>query len=254
MSAAHNSCLYAGVVRHQRRDKVGHGFGYRLFSFCLDLDEIPVLTQKGSVLAPRWWKPIRFVRGDYLGGAGCDLADSVRNEVARLSGERPVGSIRMWTSLRTFGYAFNPVTFYYCHRPDGRLHGVLAQITNTPWGQRHCYWTPADGSGERAHARMEKAFHVSPFQPMGQEYEWRFSSPGEALTVHMQNREGGEVVFEASLSMQRAPLDAPTLRRLWMRHPWTTAKVILAIHWNAVKLWWKGATFHAHPDKRKAAA
>jgi DUF1365 family protein len=70
----------------------------------------------------------------------------------------------------------------------------------------------------------------------------------------MQNRQDGAVVFEASLSMQRAPLDGPNLRRLWLRHPWTTAKVIFAIHWNALKLWWKGATFYTHPDKQKAAA
>ena len=254
MNDSQRSCLYEGSVHHKRHDRVGHAFGYRMFSFCIDLDEVGQLTQSGAVLAPRWWKPIRYAREDYLGHAREDLRESVRSEVERLGGERPLGSIRMWTSLRTFGYVFNPVTFYYCHRPDGRLQGVLAQITNTPWRERHCYWTPVDASGERAHATMKKAFHVSPFQPMEQEYEWRFSAPGEALSVHMQNRQQGNLVFEASLAMRRAPLDAPTLRRLWLRHPWTTAKVILAIHWNALVLWWKGATFHTHPDKRKAAA
>ena len=253
-TAASASCLYEGRVHHQRHDRVGHGFGYGFFAFCLDLDDIAALTQSGGVLAPKWWKPIRYRRADYLGDAKVDLRDAVRDEAQRLCGERPRGAIRMWTNLRTFGYVFNPVTFYYCYREDGRLHGVLAQITNTPWGERHCYWTPCDAGSETATASMEKRFHVSPFQPMGQRYEWRFESPGEQLTVHMQNRQDGAVVFEASLSMQRAPLDGPNLRRLLLRHPWTTAKVIFAIHWNALKLWWKGATFYTHPDKQKAAA
>lgn len=254
MTPVPSSCLYEGVVAHQRHDAIGHGFRYRLFAFCLDLDEIPQLTRRGGLLAPRWWKPIRYARKDYLGDASRDLASCVRDEAQRLSGERPTGPIRMWTGLRTFGYAFNPVTFYYCMRADGRLHGVLAEITNTPWGERHCYWTPAEQSGERARAEMTKRFHVSPFQPMEQDYEWRFSAPGEALTVHMQNRQGGDIVFEASLAMRRASLDARTLRRLWLRHPWMTGKVIFGIYWNAFRLWRKGARFHVHPDKKKAAA
>ncbi len=246
------SSLYEGRVQHRRRDVTGHSFGYRLFFVCLDLDEIDALVSDGAVLQAKWWKPMRYARSDYLGPASVPLAVAVGDEVERLSGQRPTGPVRMLTSLRTFGYVFNPVTFYYCFRSDGGLQGVLAEITNTPWGERFRYFTPANGDG--ASAVMDKRFHVSPFQPMEQTYEWSFTTPGETLAVQMHNRERGVIVFDAELHMQRSEFTKANLRRLRFHYPWTTLKVILAIHLNALKLWWKGARFHSHPSKRKAAA
>lgn len=253
MTAAVASALYAGIVQHRRHDAVKHRFAYRLFEVFLDLDELPLLTAPGGPLAPRWWKPLRYRRRDYLGPVDRPLKTAVLDEVQAALGERPDGPVRMLTHLCTFGYAFNPVTFYYCHRSDGALAAVLAEITNTPWGERYRYCLRASADGT-ARAEFDKRFHVSPFQPMEQRYEWRFAAPGELLQVAMQNRQGGAVVFDASLSMQRLPLTAANLRRLWLRHPWTTAKVILAIHWHALRLRLKGAVFHTHPKKRAGRA
>lgn len=246
------SAIFEGRVQHRRRDATKHAFGYRLFLVYLDLAEIDALVASSGPLPQKWWKPLRYSRRDYLGNKDVPLDRAVRDEVQRLCSVRPNGAIRMLTSLRTFGYVFNPVTFYYCFRDDGGLFGVLAEITNTPWGERHCYFTEARGDG--AQAVMAKRFHVSPFQPMEQTYEWRFSTPQATLAVEMHNRERGEIVFDAELHMQRVELTAATLRRTWLRYPWTTLKVILAIHVNALKLWWKGARFHSHPRKRKATA
>ena len=152
-----------------------------------------------------------------------------------------------------FRSAFNPVTFYYCFHAHGPLACVLAEITNTPWGERHRYVVPAAADGG-AQASFGKQFHVSPFHPMEQHYDWHFSAPGDAVSVLMHNHQGDALVFEAALAAQRLPLTAGNLRRLWCRHPWTTGKVILAIHWNALKLWWKGAKFHPHPKHRNKAA
>lgn len=248
---ARRSAIYEGRVRHRRRDEVGHAFSYRVFLVCLDLSELPALQEARGPLARSWLRPWRFRRADYLGPEALPLDQAVRDEVARHAGARPQGRILMLTSLRTLGYLFNPVTFYYCLRADGSLDGVLAEITNTPWGERHRYWSPAEGQGARLMAR--KRFHVSPFQPMEQSYRWSFSAPEEALSVAMQNLENGAVVFEADLVMRRRELTARELWRQQRRLPWITLKVIFAIHWNALLLWLKGATFYTHPKKRQAA-
>lgn len=250
-AAPQRSALYVGKVAHRRHDRTGHRFGYRLFQLLLDLDEIDAVTGPGGPLEPRWWRPMRFRRADYLSPSSQPLGDAVRDRVEQIAGVRPGGSIRMLTSVRTFGYVFNPVTFYYCDEADGSFCGVLAEITNTPWGERFCYFAAADEDRVGAELQAKKAFHVSPFQPMEQRYVWRFTRPGDSLAVQMQNREDDRVVFEASLAMERVELTRANLRRLWLRHPWTTAKVTLAIHWNALRLWWKGAAFHVHPSKRQ---
>lgn len=253
MSASlQHSALYTGKVAHRRHDRTGHAFSYRVFLFHLDLDELERVTGEGGVLEPRWWRPLRFRREDYLGPTATPLGDAVRDRIEQIGGHRPTGAVRMLTNVRAFGYVFNPVTFYYCYEADGSLFGVLAEITNTPWGERFCYFARTCG-GDRAELETDKAFHVSPFQPMAQRYRWRFSTPGDSLAVHMQNLEGETLVFEASLGMQRVELTRANLRRLCWRQPWPTAKVIAAIHWNALVLWWKGARFHTHPKKRQVA-
>ena len=148
---------------------------------------------------------MRYRRRDYLSPIDRPLAEIARDEVERVVGERPTGPVRMLTQLCTFGYAFNPVSFYYCFAADGSLAGVLAEITNTPWGERHRYVVAGGRDGARA--EFEKTFHISPFQPMEQTYAWRFSAPGAQLTVAMQNRQEGTAVFDAALSVERVPLE-----------------------------------------------
>jgi DUF1365 family protein len=158
----------------------------------------------------------------------------------------------MLTNLRCLGYVQNPVTFYYCHDAAGRLAAVLAEITNTPWGERHHYVVAADANG-RLRGRFAKEFHVSPFQPMAQQYVWALSPPGQRLAVHMRNEQDGQTVFDATLGLQRAPWTSGNLLRAIARHPWMTAKVVLGIYWQAFLLWCKRAPFHTHPRKRIAS-
>jgi DUF1365 family protein len=222
----------------------------------LDLDELP------SVFAGRWlWSnrraaPARFRREDYLGSPEVELADAVRAEAERLTGHRPGGPIRMLTHLRYLGFVMNPVTFYYCFRSDGEtVDTILAEITNTPWRERHTYALRAGGEHddicERSH-RFAKSFHVSPFMPMEQEYEWWFSEPGRRLRVHMTNRLGEEPVFDATLLLQRREISGGALARVLARHPWLTARVATGIYWQAFRLWLKRTPHHPHPGKRAA--
>lgn len=247
-----HSCLYVGEVRHRRFDAVKHAFSSRLYFVMLDLDELD------AAFAGRWWwsakrpAPMRWKRRDYFGDPTRPLADCVRDAVATATGNRPDGPVRVLTNLRSFGFVFNPVTFYWCHDRHGRLAAVLAEITNTPWGERWHYVVRADGGGRPLRASFAKQFHVSPFQPMEQTYDWALNVPGERLAVHMQNRQDATRVFDATLLLRRRPWNTRSLWAAVLRHPWMTAKVIVAIHWHAFRLWCKRAPFHVHPNKRGA--
>lgn len=246
------SGVYRGTVRHRRFDAVRHRFRTRLFFAYLDLGELDRL------FAGRWWwsarrpAPMWFRRRDYFGPPDVPLADAVRDAVARRTGRRPDGAVRVLTNLRMFGYVFNPVSIYYCFDRDERLAAVLAEITNTPWGERHHYVVAGEPTRRTLRASFDKQFHVSPFQPMEQRYEWTLTPPGERLAVHMQNFAGGERVFDATLVLERRPWNTRQLAMAALRHPWMTAKVILTIHWHAFRLWCKRAPFHVHPAKRGA--
>jgi len=250
------SCIYEGTVRHRRLAPVEHRFRYRLFLCFLDLDELPGLLRGRWLVSATRPAPLRFRREDHLGDTARPLAECVRDAVAERIGHRPQGPVRLLTHLRHLGFVFNPVSFYYCYAPDGEsLEASLAEVDNTPWGERHLYAVdarPAPGRGPRRAWRVAKEFHVSPFMPMDLDYAWRFSEPGERLSVEMANVRGGERLFEASLSLSRRPFDTRSLLSALLRFPLLTARLLAAIYLQALRLWWKRAPYHPHPGPRTA--
>lgn len=232
------SSIYVGRVSHARFAPKPHAFTLALYMLYVDLDELDTL--------PRSWlfgvdarRPLSFRRSDYLS------KDAVRAEVERAVGVSTTGPIRLLTQVRSFGYVFNPVTFYYCFDESDQLRAVVAEITNTPWGERHRYVLAADRHG--AKDRFQKRFHVSPFFPMEQDYEWSFTSPGDTVSVQMNNHQSGRSVFSAHLSLERRPFSTRELMRIAARLPLMSWKVHAAIYVHAFALWWKGAPFHSHP-------
>lgn len=233
-----HSAIYEGRVAHHRRDPIDHAFSYPICMLLLDLDELDLLDRH-----PLWSTtrpaPGRFRREDHLGDPSVPLDVAVRDEVERQTGTRPDGPVRMLETPRTFGHAFNPVRFYYCGDP---ADVVLAEVTNTPWGETHCYVLDPDGG------QAEKAFHVSPFMSMEHAYTWRLSEPGERLHVEI-NSDGsnGRRAFDATLALQRRPLDNPGLTRVLTRHPAATVTTLARIYAQALRLKLKGAPYFPHP-------
>lgn len=245
------SAVYEGVVRHRRHAPHAHAFNYRMAQLYLDLDELD------EVFANRWlWSNghhnvAEFRRRDYLGMEQLSLAESVRKRVSEATGRRPAGPIRLLTHLRYFGYIFNPVSFYYCYATDGEsLEAIVAEITNTPWKERHAYVLPmasAEAYGRAMQWSFDKAFHVSPFMPMDRSYAWRFTAPNDNLLVHMDVLRDGESEFDATLTLRRRPITGASLARVLWRYPLMTAQVVGAIHWQALRLWLKRNPVHTHP-------
>jgi hypothetical protein len=243
------SCAYEGWVRHRRFTPVEHDFRYPLFLMYLDLDELPEVLDGNLAWSARRPALARFRRSDYLGDPGRPLRDEVLELVERRTGLTPGGPVRVLTQLRQFGVSFNPVSFYYCFDPGGtRVEAVAAEVTNTPWRERHTYVLERHGDGSVLADRMGKEFHVSPFLGMEGNYEWRVSEPGKALQVHIENHEEGRPVFEATLSLERRELESKLLRRLLVRYPAASLAVVGRIYLQALRLKLKGVGHHPHPE------
>lgn len=246
-----NSAIYEGTVAHRRRTPVAHAFRFPLFMTYLDLAEV----DDALCGVPRWLA--RFRRADYLGDPALPLDVAVRDLVEARLGVRPQGAVRMLAHLRQLGHCFNPVAFYWCFAPDGEhVEAVVAEVTNTPWGERHAYVAAGHGKASAVlESRHEKAMHVSPFMPMEMQYAWRVSTPGERLDVTIENRDrGGALVFDAQLALRRRPLTRAALLRTLARRPGMSLRVLAGIYGQALRLRLKGARWHPHPARGTAVA
>lgn len=243
------SALYTGRVTHSRHEPRRHVFSYRTNMLALNLDQLPSL-RLGPALGVEQPALMTFHRSDYRGDSSRPLKQTILDEVSEKLGTRPTGEVLLLTQVRSFGFVFNPVSFYYCFGEDGSLSAVLAEITNTPWKERHAYVLPA--SEGIAEGSFDKRFHVSPFFPMEQRYHWRFSAPGQHLTVEMRSEERGREVFRARLELNRRSLTRSHLIRAAIAQPLLSLKVPLAIYWESLRLWFKRTPFFEHPKSKTA--
>jgi DUF1365 family protein len=243
-SQATASCIYEGTVVH-RRLRPEREFRHRIAMAYVDLDELPSLL--GGRLLRSGPGPARFRRSDYHGDPQVPLAEAVRRTVAEHLGRAPQGPIRLLTTLRSYGVCFNPVSFYYCFDDAGaQVEAVLAEVTNTPWGERHPYVI----EGETG--IFEKAMHVSPFMGMDHVYRCRAAAPAADLHVVIENHRGEETVFEAALAMRRYELTRATMRRISLRYPMATIRTLALIYGHAVGLRLAGVRPFPHPSRRPA--
>ena len=191
MSEPRTSALYWGRAQHERLTPRRHVFGVRLYLLYLDLEELPSLVKRHWALSHAKIAPAAFRREDHFGDAKTPLATSVRDLVESETGDRPQGPIRVLTQLRYWGYYFSPLNLFYCFDTEGEaVEAMVAEVSNTPWGERHCYvlWEGNRQSAEPLRFRHPKSFHVSPFMGMDADYLWKLNVPSNRLTLGIESR------------------------------------------------------------------
>mgnify|MGYP001819724188 FL=1 len=249
------SRIYQGTLRHRRHQPRSHHFSYRVFMPFIRLDELPTLFRGNPLWSSTGWALARFRRQDFLGDPKQPLVDEVRRRIREETGEDHTGPIYLLANLRYFGIQMNPIACYYCYSEDeSRLEYLVAEVNNTPWDERHSYVLRGPETGQWLKAGFDKALHVSPFNPMDMQYRWRSNLPDKRLVLHLANESGGETVFDATLALKARPMTARALNAQLLLYPFMTAKVALAIYWQALKLFLKGVPLHAHPRTKPSGA
>lgn len=239
------AALYTGEVYHARRKPLSHRFRYRVFSLLVDLDRTAELGRL-KLFSVNRFNVYSFHDKDHGEGSGRPAADWARERLAEAGLADAGMQITLLCFPRLFGYVFNPLAIYYCYDAQGALKAVIHQVSNT-FGERHSYVLPA-AADETGLVRQScaKRFYVSPFIAMDGGYRFRLRAPGDELAVAI--RQDGPA--DAMLAVQtgwRAPLTDRLLAKRLVTHPLMTLKVIAGIHWEAVRLWRKGAPFHRRP-------
>jgi DUF1365 family protein len=213
----------------------------------LDVDRIPELMQVSPFSSYERFNWASFQERDHFGEPASPLRERLASDAAKQGVKLSGGPIFLLTNLRYLGYNFNPISLFYCYSPEGELEAVLAEVNST-FGESHNYWlsTANEVLAPKAHIyRCPKAMNVSPFMPMELDYRFVLPQPGEQLKAHMNTLHGEHNTFDATLRLQREPWSAASL----LRFPWVTAKVVAAIHWEALKLYFKKVPVFTHPAR-----
>ena len=242
------SRLYTGTLRHRRHLPRAHAFDYRVFMPYLHLDEIESVLASSRFWSTARFAPASFRREDFLGDPKQPLKAEVRRQIEEQTGEKHRGPIYLLANMRYFGMQINPLACYYCFNEDETaLEYLIAEVTNTPWNERHSYVLTAKPGQRVLRQDFDKDFHVSPFNPMDMRYSWRSNIPAERLAIHLENHSDRGREFDATLALVAEPITAAALRGILLRFPLMTAKVAGAIYWQALKLFIKRVPYHPHP-------
>jgi DUF1365 family protein len=241
------SALFVGSVMHRRLRPKVHRLRYRLFWMLLDLDELDAVSGRLRLFSRNRFNLFAFHDRDLGDGSATPLDVQLRQRLAAAGMPDAGARIAVLTLPRILGYAFNPISIYFCHDRDDALRAVVYEVHNT-FGERHSYVLPADGDGAVAHGTA-KAFHVSPFLGMDMRYAFRVQPPGERVSVAIRGEDDAGPVIVAALGGERRPLTDGMLARLLAAYPLMTLKVTAGIHWHALRMLLRGFRVYRHPRR-----
>ncbi|HEY5290670.1 MAG TPA: DUF1365 domain-containing protein [Caulobacteraceae bacterium] len=236
-----NSALYVGWVSHRRFGPKPHRLRYAVFQLLLDLDEAEAFSRRLRLFSTNRFNLFSHYDRDHGERKPARLRAWAEEKLAEGGMAIQGGRIMLLAMPRLLGHVFNPLSIYYCHRPDGPLAAVIYEVNNT-FGERHAYVLAADSDTDGPiRQSCAKAFRVSPFMDLALGYEFDLSRPGETLRAEINARDGdGELVLSAVFAGERRELTDRNLLMALVRFPLMTLKVVAAIHYEAVKLWLKG--------------
>ena len=243
--------IYTGTLRHRRFRPTHHEFTYSLFMAFLDIDRIPETMAASRLSSYNRFNWASFDERDHFGDPAKPLRERLTADAAAHGVPLPDGPIFLLTHLRYLGYCFNPISLFFCYDRDGHVAAVLAEVNNT-FGETRTYWLwsanrrPAENS---LRFRCPKTLHVSPFMGMNLDYDFVLTEPAERLVAHMNTLEEEHSFFDATLTLDRKPWTPGNLRAALARQPRMSGKVIVGIHFEALRLFLKGTPVFTHPDR-----
>jgi uncharacterized protein len=241
--------FYVGQVMHARLRPKSHRFKYKSFMILLDLDRLDEAAARSPLFRTNARGAMSFHESDHLPAEpGASLAERARSAFSR-NGIRVDGCrIQILCLPRVLGYAFNPISIFYATDGDGRLRGVIYEVRNT-FGERHVYAAPGSGVHDAARHTVAKRFHVSPFLPMNLAYRFSVSAPGERLQLRIMEGDAEGPILSAGFSGKHLEFANLSIFRVFFGLPMMTVKVIVGIHYEALRLYFKGLPVHPHPAR-----
>ncbi len=247
-----DAAVYAGKVWHRRLRPVEHRFSYPFWWLWVSVDDVEALLQR----SPWWgrrWRPVTVRDADYVPGQGDTLRERLERKAHSLDLDWRDGTICLLAQPRILGWCFNPLALYW-HFPAGSEtpDSAIAEVHNTPWHERHYYRLDVAAAGESEGFRQRKAFHVSPFMPMEQDYRWHLTLENQRLAVVIDNLDDHGHLFSAGVTLERTDATTASMKEVLWRYGAQGIKVSMAIHAHAWRLWRKGVAFQPHPRRRKA--
>lgn len=257
MKSLKNSRIYLGSINHRRLSPKYHSFKYSLYMLALD----PLEMEKRHT--PSWlfgfskFHPLGFVEKDYIRSELGSLEQRIRNKVTELDNNIQISRILMLVQVRCFGIYFSPANFYFCYDQNENCTHMLAEVSNTPWNERHYYLVDLQKKSDKTN---EKYFQVSPFMDLNMSYFWQVKPPSndtDKLVVNIENKrknlQSGKMdkLFDVSLTLYKKDFTNVSLLGIWLQLPIMTIKVFFSIYWQALKLFIKGIPFIGYQKKLK---
>lgn len=231
--------IYQGTVSHKRFSPKHHEFAYQISMLGIVLDELDEVTSQHKLFGTQWFNPVQFNEKDYIKSEPGCLKERIASKVRRLGGEWDGHKVLMIAQCRCLGIYFSPVNFFYCFDKNEQCVLMLAEVSNTPWNERHYYLVNLENSNDPK--INKKDFHVSPFMELSMNYHWHINSPSKKVFINIQNftLDTHEKVFEANMKLTKRPLKTFSLIKSWLTMPFTIVRIVTLIYWQATKLYLK---------------
>ena len=240
--------IYQGVIIHQRSSPKKHSFTYKTNMLYLDLDKIKEAFSDNFFWSYNKPNFASFYRSDFYGDKNKTIKKSIQTLLLKKINLNHKGKIFLLTTIRFFGYSFNPVSFYYCFDETKKIQAIVTHITNTPWKEKYAYVHDCRNNSSMSKIfKFEKNFHISPFMPMDINYNWVFTSPKDFLYVSMDNLLKNKLIFNATLKMTKRAWSAYALNKILFLSIPMSIKAIILIYFNALILFIKKVKFYPHP-------
>ncbi len=234
-----NSCIYSGFVTHRRFKPKRHFFTYKTFSLLINLNELENLGKRINFFSYNKFNILSFYDADHGPRDGTSLINWAKNTLSKAKINIGSGSIKLLCYPRFFGYIFNPLSIFYCYDDDLQLKAILYEVKNT-FNEQHTYVFSVSSSTNLILHKCNKKFYVSPFMEMKTFYNFRLLNPGKILNVFIKQSDSEGTLLTACQVGKRIEMTSKNLLYQFLKHPFMSFKVILAIHFEALRLWFKG--------------